>query len=94
MMKSIIYKNPVISAILLNISAMFLSISAIKYNITPLIMMIILVGILNRKIIDNGTHMNNKKKILILVSFGVMIGVFLIYNRYIYNMRINELINT
>lgn len=92
-MKSIIYKNPVISGILLNISAIFLSIYAIKYNITPLIILIIPVGIFNRKIIDNGADMNNKKKILILVSFGVMIGVFLLYNRYISNMRINELIN-
>lgn len=92
-MKSIIYKNPVISGILLNISAMFLGIYAIKYDITSLIMMMVPVGILNRKIIDNGTDMSNSKKMYILISFGVMIGVFLIYNIYIHNMRINELIN-
>lgn len=32
-------------------------------------------------------------KILILISFGVMICVLLFYNRHICNMRINELIN-
>lgn len=79
-MKLIFYKNPVISGILLNLSAMFLSIYAIKYRITPLIIMIGLVGVLNRKIIDNGINMNNKKKTLIVVSFIVLISVFFIYN--------------
>ncbi len=92
-MKSIIYKNPVITGILLNLSTIFLSIYAIKYSIQPLMLIPILVGILNRKIIDNGTDMNNKKKVLILLSFGIMISVILIYGRYIHDMRINEILN-
>jgi len=92
-MKSIIYKNPVISGILLNLSAMFLSIYGIKYSITPLIIMIMPVGILNRKIIDNGTDMNNKKKALIIVSFVVMLVVYFLYNQYFHNMINNELEN-
>jgi hypothetical protein len=85
-MKSIIYKNPVISGIMINVSAMFLSIYAIKYSITPLIIAIIPVGILNRKIIDNGIDMNNKKKALIIVSFVVMLVVFFLYSQYFHNM--------
>ena len=92
-MKSIIYKNPLISGILLNLSAMFLSIYGIKYSITPLIIMIMPVGILNRKIIDNGTDMNNKKKALIIVSFVVMLVVYFLYNQYFHNMINNELEN-
>ena len=92
-MKSIIYKNPVISGILLNLSAMFLSIYGIKYSITPLIIMIMPVGILNRKIIDNGTDMNNKKKALIIVSFVVMLVIYFLYNQYFHNMINNELEN-
>ena len=92
-MKTIIYKNPVLSGILLNLSAMFLSIYAIKYSITLLIIMIMPVGILNRKIIDNGTDMNNKKKALIIVSFVVMLVVYFLYNQYFHNMINNELEN-
>lgn len=92
-MKSIIYKNPVIAGILLNLSAMFISINAIKYSIAPVIIMIILVGMLNRKIIDNGIDVNNRKKNLIVVSFIVMIGVLFIYNLFIYNMGNNEIMN-
>ena len=61
-MKLIIYKKPVISGIILNLAAMFLSVYAIKYRIPYLIIAMIPVGILNRKIIDNGTDINNKKK--------------------------------
>jgi hypothetical protein len=92
-MKTIIYKNPVLSGILLNLSAMFLSIYAIKYSITLLIIMIMPVGILNRKIIDNGTDMNNKKKALIIVSFVVMLVIYFLYNQYFHNMINNELEN-
>ncbi|WP_297421046.1 hypothetical protein [Clostridium sp.] len=83
-MKLIFYKNPVISGILLNLFTMFLSIYAIKYNITPLILMIGFVGVLNRKIIDSGINMNSRKKTLIIVSFIVMSSVFFIYNEYFY----------
>ena len=90
-MKSIIYKNPVISAIILNLVAMFLSVYAITYRIPYLIIAIIPVGILNRKIIDNGKDMNNKKKALILVSFTIMIVVFFFYNLYFHNMISEQL---
>ncbi|WP_236895438.1 hypothetical protein [Clostridium beijerinckii] len=88
-MKSIIYKNPVISGIIINLVAMFVSVYATKYRISYLIIAIIPVGIVNRKIIDNGIDMNIKKKVLILVSFTIMIVVFILYNQYCYNM-INE----
>ena len=60
---------------------------------TPLIIMIVPVGILNRKIIDNGTDMNNKKKALIIVSFVVMLVIYFLYNQYFHNMINNELEN-
>lgn len=41
---------------------MFLFIYATNYSSTPLIMLVIPVGILNEKIINNGADMNNKKK--------------------------------
>jgi ABC-type uncharacterized transport system permease subunit len=88
-MKSIIYKNPVIAGIIINLVAMFVSVYAIKYRISYLIIAIIPVGIVNRKIIDNGIDMNIKKKVLILVSFTIMIVVFFLYNQYCYNV-INE----
>jgi len=92
-MKSIFYENPVISGILINLSAMFLSIYAIKYSVTPFTIMLVLVGSLNRKIIDDGTDMNNKKKILIVVSFVGMLGIILFYNKYFYNIRVIEIEN-
>ena len=90
-MKSIIYKRPVISGIILNLVAMFLSVYVIKYRISYLIIAIIPVGILNRKIIDNGIDMNNKKRALILVSFTIMIAAFFLYNLYFHNMISEQL---
>ena len=72
---------------------MFLSIYAIKYNVTSFTIMLVLVGSLNRKIIDDGTDMNNKKKILIVVSFVGMLGIILFYNKYFYNIRVIEIEN-
>lgn len=90
-MKSIIYKNPVTFGIILNISAMFVAIYAIKYSISPLFMAIITVGIINRKILDNGVCMNKKKKTIILFSFAVMISVIFLYNIYFHNMISEQL---
>ncbi|MBB6624150.1 hypothetical protein H7E67_11985 [Clostridium gasigenes] len=88
-MKSIIYNNPVISAILLNLFSLFLCLYI--YSFFGFILTIMpLTGFLNGKIIVNGTDMNNKKKILIIVSLLMMIGIILFS---IYNMIINKFIN-
>lgn len=80
-MKSIIYKNPVISAILLNFFTMFLSIIIIKKGLISyfIIMIMIFNGILNGKILNNGTDMNNNKKIFIIISVVIMICVLVSY---------------
>lgn len=92
-MKSIIYNNPVISAILLNLFSLFLCLYTYIYihSFFGFILTIMpLTGFLNGKIIVNGTDMNNKKKILIIVSLLVMICIILFS---IYNMIINKFIN-
>lgn len=62
-MKSLLYKYPVLSGIILNLSAMCLVIYAIKSQIFLLMMLTCpAAGILNRKILDNGFNVNNKKK--------------------------------
>jgi len=73
---------------------MFSGIYAIKYSMAPLFVVIApILGGINRKIIDNGIDMNKKRKMIILISFGVAISCLLFYNRYIYKARINEIIN-
>ncbi|MBU3137611.1 hypothetical protein KPL39_15205 [Clostridium gasigenes] len=90
-MKSIIYKNPVISAILLNLFSLFLCLYIYIHSFFGFILTIMpLNGFLNGKIIVNGTDMNNKKKILIIVSLLIMIGIILFS---IYNMILNKFIN-
>lgn len=92
-MKSIIYKNPVISAILLNLFFLFLCLYIYTYihSFFGFILTIMPLNVfLNGKIIVNGTDMNNKKKIIIIVSLLVMIGIILFS---IYNMIINKFIN-
>ncbi len=93
-MRKIIYKNPIIVGVLFNMIYMLLGIFAIKYSTTPLfVVMAPIVGSINRKIIDNGIDMNKKRKMIILISFGVAISCLLLYSRYIYKVRINEIIN-
>lgn len=90
-MKSIIYKNPVISAILFNLFTLLLSIYMYKHDFTTFIIMImILNGILGGKIMKSTTNISNKKKVFIIVSCLVMTGVFMFC---IYNMTLNKFIN-
>jgi hypothetical protein len=87
-MKTIIYKNPIISAMMLNLFTLFLGIyiyiNNSSYFIFPVMMF---TGLLNGKILNHGTDMNNKKKILIIGSLIVMSGTFVFY---IYNTLINK----
>ncbi|ENK1243147.1 hypothetical protein ACFLKB_09170 [Clostridium sp. FAM 1755] len=93
-MRKIIYKNPIIAGIFLNMVYMFSGMYAIKYSMTPLlVVMAPILGGINRKIIDNGIDMNRKRKMIILISFVVAISCLLFYSRYIYKVRINEIIN-
>jgi len=92
-LKSIIYKNPVKSGIILNLFSMCLSIYAIKYSVSLLSIAIVSVGILNRKIIDNGVCLDKKKKMIIMVSFIIMISVFFIYSQYFHYIINKQLEN-
>lgn len=57
-MKSILYRNPVTSAIAINFMTMILFICSINQRITALTISLMVTGVVNRRILDNGT--NNK----------------------------------
>lgn len=85
-MKLKIYKNPVISAVLLNLISMIFIMCIIKSGFIILILMVIPVSTANRKIIDNGINMNRKKKAVILVSFWTMMTFCMIHFLYMRNV--------
>jgi len=82
-MKVIIYKNPVMSAVILNIISLIIVIFSISEKAYVLQVLVILVGLANRKIIDNGENIDKQKKVTIYVSFFLMLSIFISYSIYI-----------
>lgn len=79
-MKSIIYKNPVILAVTINIITLILLIYAISEEILLFSMLPIFTGVLNRRIIDNGHNIDRRKKIIIFSSFVLILLIYLAYD--------------
>lgn len=92
-MKSLLFRNPVISAIAINFMAMILFMYSINQRITPLTISLLLTGVVNRRIIDNGINLNKQKKTIISLSFFITIGIIMIYVIYIHQVRLNQIIN-
>ena len=85
-MKVIIYKNPVMLAVILNIISLIIVIFSISKKVYVLQVLVILVGLANRMIIDNGENIDKQKKIIIYVSFFLMLSIYISYSIYkIYN---------
>ncbi|WP_242979642.1 hypothetical protein [Clostridium perfringens] len=53
-MKNVLYKNPVISAIFINILSLIIYISLVKDRIFIFVLFLSLIGVINRQIILNG----------------------------------------
>ncbi|WP_160678226.1 hypothetical protein [Clostridium sp. C8-1-8] len=92
-MKSLIYRNPLISAIIINTIALILSIYLIINNAIYFIPLLTFIGIANRKIIDNGQGVTKKKEVFILISFFLMIIIFLAFGSYMHDLREMEIDN-
>jgi len=92
-MKSIMYRNPVISAIFINLITMILLINSINQENLSFMFTLMLTGILNRNIIDNGINLNKQRKEVIYLSFFISIAIFFIYSTYSYKISINEILN-
>ena len=91
-MKSIIYKNRIISAIILG----FITLLLITYlqskdaNYLIWVAIIPLVAFISRKILGKGTDLSIKEKIILTFSFVIMAGGFMFFT---YNMAIYNIIN-
>lgn len=84
-MKGILYKNPVVSAIIINIVSLITYIYLIKDRNFIFTVFLILIGVINRKIIENGININKQKKTIIYISFFLMLALGLIYGLYVIN---------
>ena len=78
-MKSIIYKNPVISAVVLNIITLIVFIYAINEKGYAFTMIIIAIAIVNTRIVDNGKNINKMRKAIIYMSFILMSIIYISY---------------
>ena len=78
-MKSIIYKNPVISAVVLNIITLIVFIYAINEKKYAFTMIIIAIAIVNTRIVDNGKNINKMRKAIIYMSFILMSIIYISY---------------
>lgn len=92
-MNSVIYKNPVISAIIINILSLIIYIYLTSRIESLFGIFLIFVGAFNRQVIDNGNNLDKKKKIIIYISFLLMITISLTYAFYMYKVRYNQIIS-
>ncbi|MBB6623765.1 hypothetical protein [Clostridium gasigenes] len=87
-MKVIIYINTVILAVVVNMLSLIMYIYLIKEGNVVFIMFLVLIGVVNRQIIDNGKNLNKKKKTIIYSSFFLMLAIGLAYGTYYYKINI------
>ena len=92
-MKSLIYRNPVISAITINLMIIILNIYSINQRIQPLTMSLMLLANVNKRILDKGQNIDKQKKTIIYISFFSMIITNMAYIMYMYIVRKRQLIN-
>lgn len=83
----ILYKNPVISAVSINIITLIVLIYSVNEEKSFISSLLPLIGILNRRIIDKGVNLNKKKKAIMITSFLIMLGIFIVYATWIYKLR-------
>ncbi|MCM0648893.1 hypothetical protein NBE98_10960 [Clostridium swellfunianum] len=92
-MKSLIYRNPVISAIIINITSLILFIYSISKGEYGYVAFLMLTGVINRRIIDNGEKLNKQKKTIIITSCVLMVIIFIAYSVYRHNVINEQIIN-
>ncbi|MPQ30614.1 hypothetical protein E4V42_04105 [Clostridium estertheticum] len=81
-MKSMIYKNPVISVVVINIITFIMCMYGINERAYAVTMLIIVVGIVNRRIIDNGENIDKQKKTTMFISFFLILIIQFAYAMY------------
>lgn len=81
-MKPVIYINPVISVVVINIITLIMCIYAISEKVYAFSMLIIGIGIVNKRIIDNWINIDNQKKTTMFISFFLMVIIQLVYAMY------------
>jgi hypothetical protein len=92
-MKSIIYRNPVISAVSINIVTLIIFIYSIRKREYWLVSGLMFVGVANRRIIDNGEKVDKKKRTIIFISFFLMVIIYLAYSIYRFKVINSQIIN-
>ena len=74
--------KPVISVVVINIITLIMCIYAISESAYAFIMLIIVIGIVNKRIIDNGTNIDKQKKTTMFISFFLMVIIQFVYAMY------------
>ena len=81
-MKSMIYKNPVISVVVINIITFIMFMYAISERAYAVTLLLTIVGIVNRRIIENGENIDKQKKTTMLISFFLIVIIQFAYSMY------------
>lgn len=83
--KSILYKNPVSSTVTVNVLALFIFIYLITNGSSIGYILLVLIGGINGRIINNSLSISKQKKIVIYSSFFLMMALSLGYAFYLIN---------
>lgn len=89
-----IYEKPVIAAIIMNLTALIISMYFINKDMSYMYFYLVFVGFGTRKILDNGINLTKSKRLIIVLSFFIMIGCFSSYSIHIHNLKTNEILKS
>lgn len=87
------YKNPVISALVLNSFSLAFAIYIVNAEQHALLSLLPLSGIANRYLLENGENLTKNKRKIIWLSCSLMVVIFLTYGFYMYKIREQQIIN-
>lgn len=84
-----IYRSPIRSAILINIFALWMSIGSILDSLYEYPTLLIIIGVINKRIVDKGQNIDQRKKTIIYSSFFLTIIIIFIFAIFMHNVRYN-----
>ena len=87
-MNSLIYKNPIASSIILNLTGLiFISLLLVK-GIYGSAVLALPIAIFNRIIIEYGVNMNYRRKLMIYLSVFIMVMIIMFFTLHIHKTKV------
>ncbi|NLK94126.1 MAG: hypothetical protein GX275_02880 [Clostridiales bacterium] len=82
-MKNYIYKNPIVSSVVVNSTSSVMAVKSLNSEKFLLLIPLIITYYFNKIILIKGENLNKIKKIILLSIYFIMVFIIFIFNKYI-----------